>query len=436
MELAEEAERFLACALHGPRAAVPADRDPPLSSLEAILEDVGLGGCLTSNTEGRIDWVAGVFYEQQDRVWNLIEFTPGLNEFLWGDGTSVVPNDFALLSTADYSQFAVYGEATLHVTDRLDVTGGIRYFDMKDEIEMGIWYPIYDGLDGFGDPDTAASFFPDGTGAGNQSFDDIYFKGNISFKATDDILLYATFSQGFRRGGANATSGVQIPAGAGGNVEEALANARFYDPDTVDSYEIGFKSQWLDRRLTINAAGYWMDWKDRQGFSSSIEDDSGIVVNLPISQRVNLGDSTSKGFEVETRLRATDALTLFANLSYNTLKEKDRAPGFRTVGNPSLQGNVGTNYSQPVMGDWILDLGINSQFKTKVETGRPEQETLSGYVVADVFAGLSNDNWSVRLYADNVTDKQVQTSLTVVEGRPVFYINTPLTVGLDIGYRF
>lgn len=296
---------------------------------------------LLSKRGGAIDWVGGVYFIKQDRRWDLVEYTPGLNDFVLGPNSGVAPNDFALLSNGRFTQAAAYGEGTWHANNKLDLTVGLRYFDMKDRIELGIWYPIYQGLSGWGDPATAASYFPGPDGNGNQNYRKLYSKLNVSYKLSNDALVYATFSQGFRRGGANATGAVQFVPG--GDLQEVLKKARFYKPDTLNNYEIGFKSEWFDRRFIFNAAVYYLDWKNRQVFSDSIKDSAGNVVTLPISQRVNVGSATSKGVELETRFQASKSLELRGGVAYNTIHDNNDQ-GFRFSGKPAWQGNAGLTH--------------------------------------------------------------------------------------------
>ena len=391
------------------------------------------------------DWVAGVFYTSQTREWNLLEQTPGLNVFVRGEGTNSPPNDFNLESEGDYSQFAVYAEGTYHVTPSLDLTLGIRHFDMDDELDMYIWYPINQGLDTYDDRNdpcltkpnnnfcTAASF--------DAEFDDPIFKVNLSYRLSDDLLTYFTYSEGFRRGGANG--GSQAQANPDPAVQQLIRDSRFYAPDSLSNYELGVKSTLLDGRMTLNGAVYLLDWQDRQGIVSTIRDDEGNSQALVFSQRVNAGDARSIGAEVELSALLTDTLRLDASAHYNKIEADGDSPYFedgqKVYGKPERQASLVLSGNYPMGNGMAWGWRTAVAYRDDVPLGRNSDRNrrllakLPSYALIDASVSLSGEGWMASLYSQNLANERYETA-TAPEGRRIVYTGKPRTIGVRFSY--
>ncbi len=410
------------------------------------------------------DWVAGVFYSSQTREWNLLENTPGLNESPYGSGnpTTVPPHDFNLESEGDYSQFAVYAEGTYHVTPSLDLTLGIRHFDMDDELDMYIWYPIVDGLDDYDDrsepklyddPDSPMTIATNS----DQEFDDQIFKFNLSYRLSDDILAYFTYSEGFRRGGINGGTGTQnilkkVSEEDRQKVLDAVRNSRFYYPDSLSNYEFGVKSTLLDGRMTLNGAIYLLDWQDLQIISSRLvgsdgkrveteasTDENPKYVDLNFSQRTNAGDAQSLGVEVEMSALLTDTLRLDASASYNKMEldgKKGDSPYFsdhEIYGKPEWQAGLAVSGNYPIGNGMEWGWRTAVAHRDAVPTGSSLLAELPSYTLLDASLSLSGDRWMASLYSKNLTDEHYETA-TSPESRNIIYTGKPRSYGVRFSY--
>ncbi len=390
---------------------------------------------LQSPAASDLEWTVGAFYLDQQRAWGLLEHTPGLNEYFFGVGTSVAPNDFNLDQTDDYSQYAVYGEVTVPLSESLRVSGGARYFKEESDINLLVWYPIYQGLEGYDDPDEASN----NQGSGG-SFDDVHFKFNVSYDVSEDMLGYFTFSQGFRRGGSNP-----IPSAQAGAAKALAEQVRFFEPDTLDNYEIGVKSSWMDNRLIANLAVYHVAWKDLHGYHGSVTDPvSGESVSLPISFRTNSGDAMSRGFELDLSALITEQLELRAGLAYNTIEADGttqfQEDGDKVAGKPEWQGYASGTYSWTLASGWLAsanltlyhrgDLRVNDS-GSNAPTAAQSRDQLDGYVLVDASVGIESDTWSLRVFAENLLDDHAEVSFQSAQGMRRVYVNRPLTVGLQ-----
>ncbi len=227
-------------------------------------------------------------------------FTPGTPNYLLLDGYE---SRFTAISTVKSA--ALFGQLNWRVTDRLTVTPGIRY--TEDRKEATYDQTVSGGLPnptpaqralqfGIVRPQFYAVDFDDGSASGTL---------NVSFDATPDVLLYATYSRGFKSGGINLAG---IPNDAAGNPSLISALVK---PEKVTSYEAGVKSQWFDRRLTFNLAA----------FDTSIEDYQTTVVDSgPGALRgylANIDKVKNRGIEIDAAWSPSDAFTSYLAASWN-----------------------------------------------------------------------------------------------------------------------
>lgn len=184
---------------------------------------------LVSNTDGRVDWMAGLYYYDQTANWNWQYLVDG--EFVnahWdpqGDYLS--------------DSFGAFANATFHLSDQTRLIGGLRYAEdskkQKDVLDWDLWPPV--GIPGSGS---------------EGEWDNTLWKAGIEFDINQDMMTYFTASTGYRAGGINvAMEGVPIT----------------YDPEEVIAYEVGLKSVLLDGAMSLNIAAYYNDFSNMQAQS-------------------------------------------------------------------------------------------------------------------------------------------------------------------------
>ena len=240
-----------------------------VESGHALTEELHVSGKISA-----FDWLVGTFYQNVYTRFQQSLVDPNFNNEVFG-GQAVVPDGvfLAFLSNDSAAQTAVFSEDTYHVTRSLDLTAGIRYFRYNDTTAT-----VADGL--FNGGPTAANAMAHSSG--NTP------KVSVSYKLTEDALVYATLSKGFRPGfglqpvgsACDPTlAGLGLPAGG-----PLQAN-----PDSLWNHEIGFKTSFADQRLIVNGAGYEMDWNNIQQNLN--------LGNCGYSTTVNSGSAKSVGFE-------------------------------------------------------------------------------------------------------------------------------------------
>ena len=226
---------------------------------ETFVQEVRL---VSNATDSRIDWVGGVFYLDQDQTVYQNSWNPGMNVFndaCRATGDPVCDNfwprfydglterDFEYRRDVTFEELAVYGELTYHLTDKLHLTGGARWFDNETENDTIMGFPLVEGW--------TSSEVPRST----DKDDDILLKGNIAYDLSDNMMVYGTVSEGYRRGGANAVPSLDNGDPFGEPNAEAI---RTFAKDEVLNYEIGIKGQTDTMTYTVSA--FYVDWDDPQ----------------------------------------------------------------------------------------------------------------------------------------------------------------------------
>jgi len=395
---------------------------------------------ISSPSENRWRLTAGVFTQKQGHgirqayeVANLIDIfdIPGNPDTLWLTDQERTDKDDAL-----------FGELTFDITDKLAVTGGVRFFESENSLKGFFGYSaVFSGMTGesqcFDQADfrTAPCINLDKTVKedGNTK------RLNIAFHATDDVMLYATWSEGFRPGGINRRG--TIPP---------------YQSDFLTNYEVGFKTTFANNRVRINGAIFQDDWDD---FQYSFLGANGLT------EIRNAGQAQIKGIEADVVWAATDRFTLSAAMSWLdakttadycgvTFREEEigaddprvgqpvtdcsdpdapegtfvQAPsGQRLPVQPEFKGNAVGRYEFPMGGQnahiqaaWVYQGDAWSDLRTA------ERELLGvqpSYSIVDFSAGIDNESWGLELFVKNMFDERAEIARTTQCG--IYQPDTP-----------
>ncbi|EZP79504.1 TonB-dependent receptor-like protein [Novosphingobium resinovorum] len=333
-------------------------------------------------------------------------------------------------ANVDTNTFAIFGDFTFDFTEQLSLAVGGRYTwdERKAQIlrqnYLGGGSPVFGGAGvPLGAPSTNFS--------GKAKFDKFTPRASLSFKPTPDHNIYASYSQGFKGGGFDPRGvGVNAPAATPGAPTDAeIADYLSFQPETVDSYEVGYKGNFFGGGLYIAAAGFYMDYKDVQ-----IPGSAGCTVGgLPTFCGVitNAGKARFKGFELEANARlgrdlmaAGDRLSLSGALGYIDAQYKEYITNiastptdvaqYRKVQNTPKWTASGTlAYSTPV-GGGDLDLSTTYSYRSKVyqfEIPNPYLDQKGfGLVDASLVYTAPGGRWSLGVHGKNLFDKRYKTS--------------------------
>jgi iron complex outermembrane receptor protein len=378
---------------------------------------------LVSKGAGPWNWIGGVFYFTQYSPKYSKEFTPHYDEFLGGE---LRPDslEYYAIENDDLTENAVFGEVGYELTDKWQITVGTRYYDYKLLIDSGAATPLLNTAF-FGLP-------PNETGLtlerNSQSDSGWLYKFNTSYRFTDDLMGYFTLSEGYRIGASNGVAPCDNPPSPNQNVC-ALPDELQYFPDKTTNYEIGIRSEWLDRRLTFNGSLYYIDWSDPQLETQTVHGAQPITKNG--------SGARSTGVEFSLDARVTDRISLAFGYSHTNAELSEDAPGLlrvytppgfnnnpqivnyttalagdRLPGSPQDQGTAEFNYRMPLSGGRGIDFNYGIAAIGDVITNignRADGETFGGYAVHSASAVWRSGQWNVGLYATNLLNKYAVT---------------------------
>lgn len=243
---------------------------------------------LNGSTGTFLDWTLGAYYfNGKGYLYTYNIISPGL-----ANETVNVADDY--IPTTSRSLFA---HAVWHLTDRMNLTGGIRYTDDKKSYAFQRLNPFVPGAPAY----TAAGRINglESTYSGSR-WD---YRINLDYRFTDDVMAYAQFSTGYRGGGVNPRPFI---------IEQAVP----FGPETLNAYEIGLKTDFLDRRLRLNLSAFLNDYQDMIFSNTAPTVVNGVVLSAVNGTPVNAGDGRFVGVELEASMRLIDGLTVDANVSH------------------------------------------------------------------------------------------------------------------------
>lgn len=386
---------------------------------------------LVSTNDSSLSWIVGGYYNQFDRTEDSREFTPGFDQFAvdnWG-GNQLRPDslEYISVSNIEITEAAIFGEMTYEVSERLSLMVGARFYDYEVNASSAVDLPLYYTLFGDYTADEVNLSFKPTSASDNGSL----FKINGSYQFNEDIMAYATISEGFRIGGSNGVAACpEDVADSGFQNVCALPNEELYEPDTTTNYELGFKSTWFRNKLHVNAAIFNVEWDNAQVTGATEYGQQPIISNAATAE--------ASGVEISSRAMLSDSLTAYATYAYTKAELTSDAPylfkvlsedqlasgvkqdyydgkhGDRLPGSPEQQFSFGATYSTEVFGDIGLDINYGLTYQSDVYSKvgmRADGEEIPGFTLSNMSARFTDDSWSVTLYVDNMFNKYAFSSV-------------------------
>jgi iron complex outermembrane receptor protein len=414
---------------------------------------------LSSPAENRFRATTGLFYQRQTDDIRAEFNIPNLPVYYQVTGQK----DVYYLSQQDRTDrdYAVFGEGTFDVTDKLKLTAGIREFWVSNTLY---------GFFGFGQNVTNYGFSSSGEGlclaqgnpivttpgvytGGNRPCVDTdkkviehgeTHKINLTYQLTPDVMVYGTWSTGFRPGGNN-----RKPA------------AGSWKADTLANFEVGWKTAWFDHRLRVNGAVFYEKWKDVQ---TSVQGASGIT------SIVNAGDARVEGIESDVSWAVDEHLTLSVSATGLLRAEitstfcaptRDGQVQFGCTAPGDIDATAGTQLpvTPKVKGSGTARYAFNlGDYKSFVQGSVIHQSAttyslentrfLAGdtpsFTTFDFSAGTSKDNWHLEAFIENAFDKRGQLgklsecndSAGYCLSNAKVYPIRPMQIGVKFGQKF
>ena len=409
---------------------------------------------LGSTGSNVVDWTVGAYYFWQTiRGYGASAYGSAAPNWFVPTANPVVA-DAALngFETRSYSEprtksYALFGQASWNISDALSLTGGLRYTHERKTGAYRQWWVGGADLSTLSAADAAAAtairnqFNPRASYTAGIRDDSISGLATLSWKIAPDALVYGTYSRGSKSGGLNLTN---IPSGAVPQVK----------PETVDSYELGFKSAWLDRTLTLNAAAFWTEVSDYQ---TAITQPN--ILGTFVQYISNIPKVRSRGIEGDLSYAPTKWISLTASASYieATYRDYRNAPqapersatlaptqdltGVQLGGIPKFTYSLGADVAQPIGGGGTeiyghADFSHRSSFNTSSSNSRYAQ--VPGYGLLNARIGIRADSglWDISVWARNLGDKQYFQALNPgAFGLVTGTIGDPRTIGVTLKTR-
>jgi iron complex outermembrane receptor protein len=437
--------------------------DAPLfdtTQAAGFTQELRLGG-----ERGPLQWLSGVFYGDSTRDYRqnlpVIGFETGCSapgscgplSGIHTAGTKLALRDELYKSDLhyDYQQLAVFGEATWAISDRFDLTGGLRWYDFSEDRKQ-----VFDGI--FSDPNDSV---------GSVGADGFAPRLIASFKLSEATRLNGQISKGFRLGGINDPLNLPLCTPQ----DLVIYGGRpSWEDETLWNYEVGMKHA-FGSRGTLNAAAYYMDIENLQATVTAGSCSSRIIVNVPKAR--------TTGVEAELELTPTERFDFAVSGSFNNseLRSSFRSASGDIVGGieegnrlpsvPEFQMAAAATYRRPVganvgylagvyqhvgsrftqIGDQAAGFGsvslnsfgnpgIGGPFTQSTFTFDPE---LPAYDLVNLRVGLLYGQWDTALFVNNLTDETALLSLDQERGtraRVGYLTNQPRTIGISTRVTF
>jgi len=440
-------------------------------------QDFSIDARLVGPEGNGLRWIAGVYFADIERE-SLVAYgaDQGQGYLLqpYVDPTGPNPTDLLFWDDFDTRVYAAYGQLEFDLSDSMELSFAVRYDREEREVSNRVPDVLNSGLnvnllDANGNPraiNPALESNPGGVPDRSRDFSQLQPKLTWSWTPADDLTLYASYGVGFRSGGFNAIGTEDLlnfwfNAGFGGpgeTVDARITVTDDYDKEVSQAFELGLKSEWLDRRLRLNAALFRTDVEDNQ-FFEFFAGPFGILRTV-----TTIDDLYIQGFEADFTFAATDFLKVYGGLGLMASEIEENRNRPLSEGNdvpqaPDTTGNLGAELSLPLGGDLELVSRLDWQYVGEMwfHTLQGEQtptiwnaffgpgfnqdfsrSARDAYSTLDLRIGLRSLNWSVTAWGRNITDEEyLQEIIPTPEfGGSFIHPSALRSYGLDFQYNF
>jgi len=440
-------------------------------------QDLSFDARLVSNEDSALRWIGGIYYAQIEREVVVAYGADTGNGFLrqpYVPASGPNPTDLLFWDEFNTDVYAIYGQIEFDLTDTVELAIAARYDREEREVDNKVPNVTNSGLnvnllDANFQPlpiNPALASNPNGVPNREANFTQFQPKVTLSWAAADNINAYASYGVGFRSGGFNnlGTSDILnywFNAGYGGPGEAVNAQLQIadeYDKEVSTSYEIGVKTDLLNRRLRLNASVFRTEVEDNQ-FFEFFAGPFGLLRTV-----TTIDEMYIQGFEADATLAITEGLSIYGGIGLlDSEIEKNRnrplSEGNSVPQAPETTGNLGVQWVQPIAGNLNLVARVDYQYvgETWFHTLQGEQtptiwnaffapgfnqdfskSSRDAYSTVDARIGLEADNWSITAWGRNITDEDyLQEVIPAPEFGGTFNHPSALAAyGIDASYRF
>lgn len=396
-----------------------------------------------SDLPGPVQFVAGGFYSDFHGRLPFAAYyppatVPGLDATLGGQNNPDYANlVFASDFYTEVKEPAVFGEVSYQPVEKLKLTGGLRWYQVKTNS-----YGYEEGLATGGGPSIVSPPIETTESGVNPKFE-------ANYHITPEQMVYVNVAKGFRPGGIVPI----VPPGTPGGANDCVAGLHAIDPnitigdtrsfksDSLWNYELGTKTGWLDHRLTLNAAVFYIKWNNIQ---------QQILLPCGFQYRANAGAAESKGGEMELHARPVEPLEVSLGIGYQNAKiaeqskSSPQAVGSQVYQVPDWTGNASATYTTQLTSSWKLISGadysyVGRSFSANNDPGNPRER--GAYRLINGRLALQRGPLEIALVGKNLANQVAnlgdnRSIAAEVPGRPRLFVNQPRTIGVEFRQSF
>ncbi len=419
----------------------------PMATAERAYEDKGVSQelRLVSNGQNKLDWIAGLFYLDQDTSAAQDSLMPGFSEWARASGFDatlaswggvLTDQDFLYRDSRNVKDTSVFGELTWHVSDVLRATAGMRYFKNDIKSSSLIDLPIYPGASV-----RQSDFSDNGT----------LFKLNLAYDWSAQTMLYATISEGYRRGGTTA-----VPVTGGFAENPAYLS---YEADSVLNYEVGIKGS-TDRHF-YGVSFFYADWDNPQlniatpnwGFYAAVNGESAKSQGIELELRGYLSQSVqyNLGYSfVDASLTADLIAPSGSATSPSSYVQSRKGEQLPSTAEHTFSGSISHSYTLSSEYYLVSSAGLYYQSESRNALGSNPNFAieLPGFWLANLSTAVHGEHWQVALFVRNLFNEDgvtgilsegymgTEPSQNFLGNAAKDYIVQPRTIGLSVSYSF
>lgn len=384
--------------------------------------------------EGRTDkmlWVVGGYYLDLD----INDSNGAISDpFIGGGGTSAPGSEGGLYNpyTSTLESLSGFAQIEYSLFDSLDIIAGLRA--IKDEKSFDFTVNAVEFLDpasklGFADDSNQILQAQLGAYSDTREDSEVAARLQVNWTVQDDMLAYASWNRGVKGGGYNAPI---FPLTEPNGYDDATLS---YEPEQLDAFEIGLKTELADLGR-LNLAAYYYDYQDYQIFN---------IIGLD-SITINSPDASAHGFEVEFQGQLTDNLGVLVGAAYNDAEATlaDGETKTRPVQSPEWNYNGLVFYEIPLTSGRIT-LQADFVYRDDVKFSLVEAETVQqdAYTLYNASVTYTTDDevWQIRAFVDNITGEEYVVQAFDLSGTDVFgmteqYYGKPRWWGVSVKYTW
>lgn len=350
--------------------------------------------------------------------------------------------DAVTAGTVDTTSYAAYVHATYAFNERLALTLGGRYTIDEKDADVYKALLLVDGTSDQLGGDTLSTIAVSTDYENDESWNQFSPRISVDYKVNDETLVYASYSEGFKSGGFDMR----------GDATKNPATVNGYDPEIVDTFELGVKTELLDGRIRLNAAAFYSDYTDMQ---VTVQQSSDGGTNF-VSSVLNAGESEIRGFELEALAQVTESLSAsfmlgYINAEYLEVETEtpagvvDLADDWAFANTPEKTASIKLMYNRSLgdLGEIALSAGASYRSETQIFPQVESAIDEDSYTLWDASAVWysADENWTVGLHGKNLTDEEYRVggyNFANLGGDEsiIGYYGNPRTVSLNFGYNF